>query len=725
LHNKHKTIRNKPSTRAAGYWFSSILTAILYLEDYIMRLVISEKPSVAASIAAVLGADTRKDGYFEGNGYIVSYCYGHLLELAAPDCYDEKLAKWRYEDLPIIPSTWKHVPAKDKAQQLKILNELLNRSDLEYVVNSCDAGREGEHIFRLVYEYSMSTADIKRLWISSLEDAAIRDGFAKLKDGKDYDSLFAAASCRERADWCCGISATRLFSVLYGTTLNVGRVQSPTLAMLVKREDEIESFVKEPFYIPTLDLSVFMAGGERQTNRSTADKIADACLGQRVTVTDVDRVTKTVAPPKLYDLTGLQRDANKAFGFTAMQTLDIVQSLYERKALSYPRTDAKYITADMSDTVRQIIGETDFEPDIDRIIGKVSDHHAIIPTLESKNTNNSSLPSGERELYELVRKRLIAAVSPKHVYEAVTVTLDCGGNVFTAKGKTVIEQGWKAAQSGSDTDDDNDYDVDHDDVRDDGELPELSKGQTFDSSGVTVKEGFTKPKPHYTEATILSAMENAGAEDFREIEGEVERKGLGTSATRATILEALVKRGYVERVKKNLLATQKGKNLIAVLPNALTSAKLTAEWEDKLLQVQRGELDADEFMTGIAAFIKAIVLSENKAKPECAALFPNEKKQDTLSLGSCPRCGAPVRESGKGFFCDNRACGFKLWKDSKFWTSKKKPLTAAVVTALLNDGRVKLTGLLSEKTGKKYDATVILDDDGGQFVNYKVEFAKR
>jgi DNA topoisomerase-3 len=693
-------------------------------------LVIAEKPSVSDSLAAVLGATQKRSGYYEtphgtgsvgtpltGGGYIVSYCYGHLLELAPPDAYDKKYAKWRYEDLPIVPQTWKHIPSKDKAAQLKILKELLNRPDLEYVVNACDAGREGQLIFQLAYDYSKSKAAVKRLWISSLEDAAIREGFDNLKDGAEYESLTAAASCRERADWCVGISATRLFSVLYGAGLNVGRVQSPTLAMLVKRENEIANFVKEPFYTPTLDLPGFTASGEKLNDKSVAEEIAAACAGQAATITDTLRVTKTVTPPKLYDLTGLQRDANKAFGFTAQQTLDYVQSHYEKKMLTYPRTDAKHITADMRDTVLLIIGDVDFTPDVDRLVGPVSDHHAIIPTLESRNADVSVMPSGEREIFELVRKRLIAAVSPKHVYESVTVTLDCGGNIFTAKGKNIIEQGWKSAQAVPDADGDGDGESE-----DGGDLPELSKGRTFAGISVIVKESFTKPKPHHTEATILSAMEIAGAEDFKECAGEVDRKGLGTSATRAAILESLVKRGYALRDKKNLLPTEKAKNLIAILPAALTSAKLTADWEDKLLRVQRGELAADDFMANIAAFIKSIVMSENKSKPEFASLFPETKKSEAPELGKCPRCGFPIREGDKGYFCDGRACEFKLWKAGKFWTAKKKPLTSAIVTALLSDGRVKLTGLFSEKTGKTYDATVILDDDGGKFVNFKMEF---
>jgi DNA topoisomerase-3 len=685
------------------------------------KLVLAEKPSQAAAYAAALGADKRESVFYSGSGYIVAWCYGHLLELAAPDAYGERYKKWNYADLPIVPQEWIHVPAKGKAEQLKVICLLMNRADITEVINACDAGREGQLIFALIYEYAKCKKPTKRLWISSMEDAAVKDGFANLKDGAEYENLCAAAKCREQADFAVGISSTRLFSVLYGgATLNVGRVQSPTLAMLVRREDEITSFVKEPFYTPTLDLGCFTASGGKLKDRAAADNTAAACDGQSVTVTDIERVTKTVAPPKLYDLTSLQRDANRILGYTAQQTLDCVQSQYEKKMLTYPRTDAKHITADMKDTVLAIIGDVGFKPDVDRLVGKVNDHHAIIPTLESLAADVSAVPSGEREIFGLVRKRLIAAVSPNHVYESVTVTLDCGGSVFTAKGKTVIEQGWKAAQAVFDTDEDAESE-------DSATLPPLSKGRTFESAAVTVKEGFTKPKPHHTEATILSAMENAGAEDFKEIDGEVERKGLGTSATRAGILEALVKRGYALRSKKNLLPTDKGKNLIAVLPNALTSAKLTAEWEQKLLEVQRGTLSADEFMANIAAFIKAVVLDNNKPIPEFVNLFPDTRKSTAPELGQCPRCGGDVTEWAKGFSCaNNRACGFKLWKESKFWTAKKKPLTAAIVARLLGGGKVALKDLYSEKTGKSYNAEVSFDDEGagkiGKYVNFKMEF---
>jgi DNA topoisomerase-3 len=683
-----------------------------------MRLVITEKPSQSATYSAVVGANSRKAGCFEGNGYIVTYCFGHLLELAAPDAYGEKFKKWNYADLPIVPQDWIHVPAKDKKDQLNIICGLMNRADVTEVINACDAGREGELIFRLVYDHAKCNKPVKRLWISSMEDAAVREGFDSLKDGADYDNLCAAAKCREQADWLVGISATRLYTLLYGTLLNTGRVQSPTLAMLVRREEEIANFVKEPFYTPTLDLSGFSASGEKLKDRAAADSIAAACAGQSVTVADIDRVTKTISPPKLYDLTSLQRDANKSLGYTAQQTLDYIQSLYEKKLTTYPRTDSKFITADMRDTVLKIIGGTYFTPDIDRLIGVVSDHHAILPTLESKTADLSAIPSGERDIYELVSKRLTAAVSPKHVYEAVTVTLDCGGKTFTAKGKTVIETGWKATQTAADTDEDTESE-------DDVDLPELSKGQTFESSGVTIKEGSTKPKPHHTESSILSAMENAGAEDFKELEYEIERKGLGTSATRAAILEALIKRGFVERNKKQLLPTDKGKSLIAVLPTSLTSAKLTAQWEEKLLSVQRGALTADEFMSGIAAFIKAIVLENNKPNPKLVSLFPNEKNNAAPPLGKCPRCISDVREGKQGYFCDSRACEFKLWKSSKFWTVKRCDLTPAIVAALLTAGRVKVSGLYSEKTGKTYDATIVLKDTGGKFVDYEMEFAPR
>jgi DNA topoisomerase-3 len=691
------------------------------------RLIITEKPSVARSVAAVLNANERKGGFFIGGGYIVSWCAGHLLELAAPAAYGEQYAKWRYADLPIIPEMWKHIPSKDKAAQLKILKELLGRTDVDCVINACDAGREGEHIFRLVYEHAKCKKPIKRLWISSMEETAIKAGFDNLKDSAEYDKLYAAATCREHADWLVGLNATRLFSVLYGTTLNTGRVQSPTLAMLVRREAEIAAFVKEPFYTPVIDCG-FVASGDRLKEKTQTEAVRTACDGKTAVVRSVERQKKTVAPPKLYDLTTLQREANRLFGFTAQQTLDYAQALYEKRLLTYPRTDSRYLTGDMRETASDLLvwlqcnlpfaGGKDFVPDFDRMIddSKVTDHHAIIPTAEIFKADLAALPSGERELLSLTAVRLLCAAAPVHSYETVTAVLDCDGYSFSAKGKTVIEDDWKAVDTAFKAA--LKTKLEAEDGEDDTALPELSKGQTFDSVTAFVKEGATVPPKHYTEDTLLAAMENAGAEEMDE---DVERKGLGTPATRAAILEKIIKSGLAERQKKNLIPTDKGKSLIAILPDALTSPLLTAEWENKLKQVERGEISDTAFINGIATFIKAVVTENNAVKPELADLFGGTKN-DAPSLGSCPRCGSPVREAAEGFFCDSHACGFKLWKDSKFWTAKKKPLTATIVAALLKDGLVALTGLYSEKTGKTYDAAVILDDSGSGYVNFKMEF---
>ena len=695
-------------------------------------LVITEKPSAARSIASALGADKKRNGYIEGDDILISWCAGHLLELAAPDAYGKQYAKWRYEDLPIIPEKWLHIPLKGKEAQLQILTALMNRPDVGVIVNACDSGREGELIFRHVYSHAGCTKKTMRLWISSLENAAIKAGFANMKDGKDYDDFHAAALCRERADWLVGLNCTRGFSVLYGATLNTGRVQSPTLAMLVRRESGIDSFVKEPFYTPMIDMDVFTASGDRLKDKQAAEAVRAVCDGKPAVVRSVEQQKKTAAPPKLFDLTSLQREANRLFGFTAQQTLDYAQSLYEKALLSYPRSDSKYLTQDMRDTVKSLVewiqkdmGYKDgagFTPDIDRLIDdkKVSDHHAIIPTAAVMTADLPSLPSGEVDLLNLVALRLLCAAAPAHVYEAVTVTLDCEGHSFVAKGKTVISDGWKEAER-----------IYKDSLRtkpeaDDGDedeaaLPGLSKGRTFDSVKAIVKEGTTTPPKRYTEDTLLSGMETAGAEDAPD---DVERKGLGTPATRAAIIEKIIKAGFVERQKKNLIPTDKGRNLIAVLPDVLISPKLTAEWEHKLKQVERGELSGEAFMEGIAEFTRTVIKENNAPKPEFAGLF-NENKPVSEPLGVCPRCGAPVREGAKGFFCDSRSCGFKMWKESRFWTAKKKPLTADIAAALLKDGYVALQGLYSEKTGKQYDAIVHLDDSGDGFVNYKLAFKKR
>ena len=694
-----------------------------------MKLVIAEKPSVAMSLAAVLGATERKDGYLEGSGYLVSWCVGHLLELAQPEAYKEQYAKWRYEDLPILPENWKYEVPKDKKTQLALLCRLMKDKRVNSVVCATDAGREGELIFRLVYEYAGCNKPMERLWISSMEDAAIRDGFDHLRPGSDYDKLYDAAVCRAGADWLIGINATRLFSVLYGVTLNVGRVMSPTLALLVQRELDIESFISKPFYVPEITCGGFTASGEKMPERSEAEKVRMDCDHNSAFVRSVEKQVKTVQPPRLYDLTTLQRECNRIYGYTAQQTLDYVQSLYEKKLATYPRTDSQYLTKDMQATAASLIlwlrDNMPFgkgcagEPDIDRVTddSKVTDHHAIIPTVEIARTDLSELPSGERDVLTLLAVRLLCATTQANRFEAVTAMLDCQGYTFTAKGKTILQSGWKEVER-----------IHRMSIRqsetehrenEDAALPVLKEGQTFEAVSASLREGKTSPPKHYTEDTLLSAMETAGAEDMPE---DAERKGLGTPATRAATLEKLVSAGFVQRKKKQLIPTEKGKNLIAVLPDNIKSPILTAEWESMLKQVEYGELSATSFMDQIADMSRTLVKEHTAPEERFADLFPSSKGTGHEAVGVCPRCGTPVYEGKKGFFCDNRECSFALWKDNRFFSSKKKSITKSVAAALLKEGRISMSGLYSEKTGKTYDAEVILDDTGGKYVNFKLEF---
>ena len=694
-----------------------------------MKLVIAEKPSVAMSLAAVLGATERKDGYLEGSGYLVSWCVGHLLELAQPEAYKEQYAKWRYEDLPILPENWKYEVPKDKKTQLALLCRLMKDKRVDSVICATDAGREGELIFRLVYEYAECNKPMERLWISSMEDAAIREGFDRLRPGSDYDKLYDAAVCRAGADWLIGINATRLFSVLYGVTLNVGRVMSPTLALLVQRESDIESFISKPFYVPEITCGGFTASGEKMTERSEAEKIRMNCDHNSAFVRSVEKQVKTIQPPRLYDLTTLQRECNRIYGYTAQQTLDYVQSLYEKKLATYPRTDSQYLTKDMQATAASLIlwlrDNMPFgkgcagEPDIDRVTddSKVTDHHAIIPTVEIARTDLSELPSGERDVLTLLAVRLLCATTQANRFEAVTAILDCQGHTFTAKGKTILQSGWKEVER-----------IHRMSIRqsetehrenEDAALPVLKEGQTFETVSASLREGKTSPPKHYTEDTLLSAMENAGAEDMPD---DAERKGLGTPATRAATLEKLVSAGFVERKKKQLIPTEKGRNLITVLPDNIKSPILTAEWESMLKQVEHGELSATSFMDQIADMSRTLVKEHPAPEERFADLFPSSKGTVHEAVGVCPRCGAPVYEGKKGFFCDNRECSFALWKDNRFFSSKKKSITKSVAAALLKEGRISMSGLYSEKTGKTYDAEVILDDTGGKYVNFKLEF---
>lgn len=694
-----------------------------------MKLIIAEKNSVGQAIAAVLGAKERSNGYLEGGGYLVSWCVGHLAELARPEAYDTNYDKWRYGDLPILPEQWKFTVGKDKWKQFDVLRGLMRREDVTEVINACDAGREGELIFRTVYHLAGCTKPMKRLWISSMEDAAIRRGFGDLKPGGEYDGLHQAALCRSKADWIVGINATRLFSVLYRQTLNIGRVMTPTLALLVQREQEITAFVRTSFYTPKLECGGLTVSGQKQQNRKEAENIRIVCDGRTAVVTSVQRQEKDAASPKLYDLTTLQREANRLFGFTAQQTLDYMQSLYEKKLATYPRTDSRFLTEDMAQGLPVLVnqaalivpgirGKAAITCDAKLVTdnSKVSDHHAIIPTMEIRNADLAALPSGERDILFLLSVRLLCAVADRHRYAETIMTVDCEGHSFEAKGKTVLHGGWKSVEAAYRA-------ALKSKPEENGEpasLPELSEGQRFDTVRAAVKEGFTSPPKHFTEDTLLKAMETAGAEDMPE---NAERKGLGTPATRAGILEKLVKTGLAERKSKQLLPAIKGVNLIAVLPEILKSPALTAEWEHRLKLVERGGLSDAEFIGEITALTATLVTDNPTPNPNFISLFPAPAGNRSEPVGICPRCGASVREGKKSFYCENRDCGFALWRDSRFFVSAKKELTREIAAALLNKGRVSLSGLYSQKTGKTYRAVVVLEDTG-KYVNYKLEFEK-
>ena len=678
------------------------------------RLVIAEKPSVGMSIASVLGAKDRKDGYIEGRDYIVSWGFGHLAELANADTYDEKYAKWRYDDLPIVPANWKYKIPRDKYSQFETLKKLMNRADVSDVINACDAGREGELIFRNIYKMTGCKKPIYRLWISSMEDNAIEQGFRDLKDGKEYDNLFAAARCREWADWLVGINATRLFSVLYHRTLNVGRVVSPTLALLVQREAEIGAFKPEPFYTAELDFGSFTATSEKFKKKSEADAVIPKG-NEPVVVKSVTSKEKTEKAPALYDLTTLQRDANRQLGYTAQQTLDYVQSLYEKKLCTYPRTDSRYLTDDMADSVNAVVicsaGICDeaAPPEVlSRQIcnsKKVSDHHAIIPTLVAGETDINALPAGEREIIKLIAKQVLRAVSESYRFRETVAVISCGDNTFTAKGKIVENVGWKIYNEKEQTD---------------KVLPELADGDELKVASSEIKEGKTKPPAHFTEDSLLSAMEVAGA---KEMPDDAERKGLGTPATRAGIIEKLIATGFVERKKAkktvSLVPAHTGVSLITVLPEQLQSPLLTAEWEHKLKMVEHGELDADAFMAEISLMVSDLVKTYSVIKG-AEVLFPSGRDV----IGKCPRCGGDVTESKKGFFCETNDCRFGLWRDNKFLTGKKITMTNKMAATLLKDGKIPVKGIFSEKTGKTYDATLVMTDDGAKTI-YSLDFGKK
>ena len=679
-----------------------------------MKLVIAEKPSVAKTIAKVIGASKHNDGYLSGGGYAVSWCFGHLAELAQAESYNESYSKWKYDDLPIIPDAWQYAVSEDKRKQFEIISSLMHDESITEVINACDAGREGELIFRNVYNLTGCQKPMKRLWISSMEDTAIRDGFNNLRPGSEYDALYNAALCRSKADWLVGINATRLFSVLYHRTLNVGRVISPTLAMIVQREAEIKAFKSEPFYKVFLDFDGFIAESGRFADEESAAAVAQICNNEEAVVKAVERKEKSEKAPTLYDLTTLQREANRTLGYTAQQTLDYLQSLYEKKLCTYPRTDSKFLTEDMKNTVNEIVA---ISADVlglmspnsinkDKVCNnkKVSDHHAIILTKSVKNTDTHSLLAGEQEILKLIAKRTLCAVSEPYVYTETSAVICCGGKEFNAKGKSVINLGWKAFVK-TDEEDNN--------------LPKLSEGQMLITNYISVKEGKTTPPKHFTEDTILSAMENAGAND---IPDEAERKGLGTPATRAAIIEKLVSVGFVTRTKGqknvNLIPEGIGASLITILPEELQSPLLTAQWEQQLLLIEKGEINPDDFMSAIEDMVNTLV-RDYKVIDGAEVLFPSGREV----VGKCPRCGSNVAESKKGYFCEKNNCRFALWKDNRFLTSKRVSLSSKMAEKLLKDGKAYVSGIYSEKTGKKYDAFIVMTDDGTK-TTFGLDFTK-
>jgi DNA topoisomerase-3 len=690
---------------------------------FIAKLIVTEKPSVAISYAKILGVHGRQDGYLEGNGYLVSWCVGHLVELAPPSAYGEQYVKWNIADLPILPEKWQYLVSASTKKQFGILKKLMHRADVNTVVNSCDAGREGELIFRLVYEQAGCKKPVSRLWLSSMEDSAVRAGFANLKPSTEYDALYQAALCRERADWMVGINCSRLFSCLYGRPLAVGRVMTPTLAMTVEREAAIAAFVPKKFYTVALELtSGFVASSRRISEKAAAEKLLAGCREEMVsTIQKITRKEKAENPPPLYDLTTLQRVANRLLGYSAQQTLDYVQSLYEKQLTTYPRTDSCYIADEDEEMLEELAEELedflgfvseDADDDVPRTRRtvnrqKVTDHHAILPTRSMLQADLDALPKGERNILKLIIARTLMAVSKPFRYLETLLTTECAGEEFTAKGKEILEEGWKAVERKVLADILNRK-------REFTALPQVEESECG-ILNAELKEGQTSPPKHFTEDTLLHSMETASADSMPE---GVERQGIGTPATRAATIEKLVQKGFLERKgdkkTKVLLPTDKGKALITVMPEEIQSADMTADWETKLLRVERGEMEPETFMTEINDMISSLV-NTTEAVKGASALMKNKV------IGVCPNCGNSVVEREKGYFCENRECRFVLWKDNAFFKRLGKRMDAHVADRLLRDGRVRLKDCKSSK-GKTYNATVLLSTEADGRSKFSLEF---
>ena len=648
---------------------------------------------------------------------------GHLVELSQPEAYDEKYAKWRYDDLPILPEHWQYQVSASTKKQFGILKKLMQRKDVESLICATDAGREGELIFRLVYHQCGCKKPVERLWISSMEDSAIREGFQKLRPGTEYDALYEAALCRERADWIVGINATRLFSCLYGQTLNVGRVMTPTLAMVVMRDAAIRAFKPEPFYSAELRFRDFQAGSERMKAKAEAEKlVAECCQAGSAIITKVEQKEKSEKPPALFDLTSLQREANRQLGFTAQQTLDYTQALYEKKLVTYPRTDSRYLTDDMAPLVPELVSAIQqsfqIQPDVPATVNatqvinskKVTDHHAIIPTKTAAGYDISSLPSGEQAILTMLAVRLICAVGTLCLYAETVVEAECAGQKFCTKGKTVMDIGWRRYAGKPVEEAEKNAEV--------GDLPELSEGMTLELAGVDLKEGKTSPPKRFTEDLLLSAMESASSDEFP---AGVERKGIGTPATRAAIIEKLVQKGFIERrgdkKTKYICSTDKGNALVTVVPEQIQSPSMTADWEEKLLKIEHGEYDSDAFMGEISSMVSGLVKTYEAVKGADVLMQPERKV-----IGSCPACGSDVCETAKGWFCRDKRCKFALWKENRFFQTLGKQMTEELAKQLVNQGKARLTHCYSRKSNRYYDTTVYVETGEDGAAAFKLEF---
>ena len=691
-----------------------------------MRLVIAEKPSVAMALASVIGARSRRDGFVEGNGYLVSWCVGHLVGLCDAADYDERYRKWNYDDLPIVPEKWKKKILEGTKKQFGILQTLMNRNDVTEVICGTDAGREGELIFRLAYEQAGCRKPVKRLWISSLEEKAIREGFQNLKDGSCYDDLYRSALCRAQADWLVGINASRLFSVLYNKNLKVGRVQTPTLAMIVERNQKVTNFKKEQYFEVHLFCRDLEAVSDRMNSLEEAEQLVKQCQGKRCQITRDEEQTKTVQPPKLYDLTTLQRDANRILGYTAQETLDTAQSLYEEKLITYPRTDSQYLSDDMEQTAEELAelldGDLDFleledyEPAVDRTLNssKVSDHHAIIPTSQIRLAGQKALKTKERNILYLIESRFLMATSRAYIYESHKCEVQCEGILFHMLSHRIRQEGFKAIERKM-------YLFFGKKLPEEiHQMAEIRLLEDYGPCRAEVQEKWTQPPRQFTEDTLLQAMERAGNEDLAE---DTEKKGIGTPATKAGIIEKLISSGFVSRDKKNLVPTNDGNVLITILPDEIKSPAMTAQWEMQLNQIARGEADAGGFLQGIIRMLKELISRYSGVSEKQKEQFSHGTKKE--SLGSCPRCGRPVYEGQKNFYCSDRKCQFALWKNDRFFESQGKKMDAGTVKKLLAKGKIHYKDLHSQKTGRTYEATVVMADFGEGYVKFNLEFSQR